>query len=528
MNNRSYIFWLATIFGVLIGIYLYFRFVAKKQEKFTNFEDSVNTLMTNISLSLTQGSSLSSTSTTKPSISTSSSAECPAGVYTEDISGIPYYKLLRIYLSSFSDRSSDGTTAPYCIKQLRWFDINTPSIYFNINSTAPPANILGTGLYTKNVTLIGPPSEYLANDKLSYELKPFTIFFYASLSQPDFTNDKEITIFRIYSETPNGVRLIMKESPKYNRTRVQLILGTNQNRYTWDITTSTLISNGNPSIYALTFDTDLKTSDKVATLYIGKSEYIANVEFTEAIKLSNSRMEINTSGAWMAILYSFGFIDRKLTNTEVATLGNYMYNQHTGKTREMVIQTQELQNTMNEKLNTELTNMASKIDERDDKIAKCLTSKEQQPDKKKKWNIFMPSSDTAVATDTEVCSGLKIPSPSPSTAKASVKTPTGDTGMNYHISYPQDISSETTPVEITPSVTPTVLQNTTSTEPKTYTPAPPTKPVEPTPTSTSTSKLSTIASMTATSGIEPPYYDEKYYTNEPRVLDESQGWMYSD
>ena len=315
--NRSYMFWLAAALGVLIGVYLYFRFVEKK-EHFAVAPDRQDV----------------ATRTDAPASQAQSMDECPAGTFVEDTSVIPYNTRMRLYLSSFSTSTTDKSTTPYCPNMLRWYDLRSRNVYFNVNTIAPPSRIEGVGMPTKNVVLVGPPSDFLTDDKISYELKPFTIFFYAALGNLDLAEGQDITLFRIYAETPNSVRMILKKSALPNRTRVDLVLGNDSNRYVWNITTSTLLSNGNPSLYALTIDTNPNSNDKVATFYIGKSKYIANIRIDSPIKLGNTRMEINSEGRLVSSLFSFGFVDQKLTDAEIEKIAEYMSKQQTGVDRE--------------------------------------------------------------------------------------------------------------------------------------------------------------------------------------------------
>lgn len=329
--NRSYLFWLAAVFGILIGIYVYFRFMNNKEHFAVNES--------------TKDASSASTSSVA-----NTTDECPAGTFVEDTSLIPYNDKMMLYLSSFSTSITDNSIAPYCPNMLRWYDLRNRNIYFNVNTISPPSNIIDEGLPTKNIILIGPPSDFLTDDRVYYKLKPFTIFFYAALEEIDFTEQNYITLFRIYAETPNSVKLVLKRSDMLNHTRVDLIIGNDRNRYVWNITTSTLLSNGNPSLYALTVDTNPKSKDKTATFYIGKSKYTAEIKLDGPIKLGNTRMEINSQGQLDAKLYSFGFIDKKLTETEIDKLAEYMAKQQTGVDREASMAAKTTQETADMKI----------------------------------------------------------------------------------------------------------------------------------------------------------------------------------
>ncbi len=338
--NRSYIFWLAAALGVLAGIYLYFRYVDKKE----HFAVNIGNIGNIGNIEPKHKPSEKNGGKNVPNKDLKSIDDCPAGTFVEKVENIPYHDKMKVYLSSFSTSVHDRSRAPYCPNMLRWYDIRNIHRYFNINTIAPPANIEGAGLSTKNVILVGPPSHNLAGDKVFYELKPFTLFFYAALETPNFTEDKVISIFRIYAETPNSLYLVLRPSETQGNTQVVLVLGNDRSKYIWDITTSTLTSNKNPTLYALTVNTT-PNSDNVATLYIGKSRYTANLKIDTRIKLGNTRMEINTLGNLDSKLYSFGFIDHKLTEAEIDKLGEYMARQQTGVDREAAIAAQKAKET---------------------------------------------------------------------------------------------------------------------------------------------------------------------------------------
>lgn len=329
--NRPYTFWLAAIIGVLVGVYLYFRQTPSKIEGFEGEEAQPAT-------------------------------ECPAGNFVENMSVIPYQDKMKFYLSSFSTGVSDKSRAPYCSSQLRWFDLNDPTVYFNVNTVSPPSDIVGKGMPMKNVILVGPPSDFLAESETSYDLPPFTMFLCASMKTPDFSSTSEIILFRVYAETPNSVRLLLKPSDMPNRTMIELVLGADRYRYQWDISTNTLLSNGIPTLYALTIDTDPTSQDKTAIFYIGNTKYTAEVNIPQAIKLGNSRIEINSNGNLDAMLYSAGFIGQKLTDGEIARLGTYMTNQQAGGERKAA------QTKMEEEAKT-----SKIVSELEEKLGQCHT-----------------------------------------------------------------------------------------------------------------------------------------------------------
>lgn len=406
--NRSSLFWFATALGVIIGIFLYFQYV----HKIENFADTT-TSTTNIT-------------------STPSTDDCPAGNFTEDTSVIPYQEKLKIYLSSFSTSDKGKKHKPYCASRQRWYDLKNPSVYFQVITPTPPADILNHGMPLKGVILKGPPSEFLGGLEVAYELKPFTLFFYASMKTPDFSNATEMVLFRLYAETPNSMRLVLRKSDVANSTRVDLIIGDYQHHYVWNITTTTLVSNGNPTLYGLTVDTAADDKTHTATLYIGRSKYTADIQLASPFKLGNTPMEINALANLDATLYSFGWIDHILTEAEMQRLGDYMYRQQTGVDREVSDTSNKAKTEAEEKITVLEEQLHNKT---------CPTEPPKEEESKKgAWSINVPSGKGAIARDTDMCPGLKIrdavsdrpkttPAPTASTTK---KNP-------YSISYPANV-----------------------------------------------------------------------------------------
>jgi len=495
--NRSYIFWLATAFGVLIGIYLYFKYIDKKE----HFVDTEN-----IDTKAVESASNTSQNDKKPFVL---GTDCPSGNFIEDISVIPYNTKMKLYLSSFSTGVIGKSSSPYCSNLMRWFDLKDPSVYFNVNTGAPPSSIVGKGLSMKNVILLGPPCDYLANASNPFELSPFTLFLYASMNAPDFTNTntKEITIFRIYAETPNSVRLTMKPSQMTGRTAVELVLGAEKNRYIWDITTSTLLSNGNPTLYALTVDTNPASKDKTAILYIGKSKYTADITVSQPIKLGNSRMEINSFGSLDAVLFSFGFIDQKLTETEIDTLSDYMQKQQTGVERRVI----ETANQKDNESKTKINSLKKELTECKYKEPETASTNEIAHDGKRRWMIDNPED------------GYEIESESKSEKKESFVVEKKSVPVaaimhknnNYNISYPEDIADNTEGVSSIKPMKQTVLENTTVPVIKKY--SPPVESSNPLPKSIDKSKTSANIISSPPQGIDPPYYIDDTDTNDTGV-----------
>lgn len=404
--NRSSLFWFTAALGVLIGLFLYYQYV-EKTEHFTD-----------------------------PPVPPAKGDDCPAGDFTEDTAVIPYQEKLKVYLSSFSTSVVGKKHKPYCASRQRWYDLKDPSVYFQVITTTPPADILDKGMPMKGVILKGPPSEFLRGADESYELKPFTLFFYASMKTPDFTDKSEVMLFRIYAETPNSMRLVLRSSEVPNNTRVDLIIGDYQHRYVWNITTTALVSNGNPTLYALTVDTTPDSKERAATLYIGRSMYTADVKLSEPVKLGNTPMEINGLANLDATLYSFGLIDHVLTDTEVQRLGDYMYRQQTGVDRQVSEAAQKAQSEADAKI----TDLKEQLSE---SKTTCPTEPPKDEPKGDKWHIKVPGSEGAVARDTDVCPGLKIKGavPPSADAPAAATAPDGapETKSSYHVSYPADV-----------------------------------------------------------------------------------------
>ena len=524
--NRSYIFWLATAFGILVGIYLYFKYIDNdNREHFVDTADVDKEANAAETVNVSQSSNTAIVSGTN----------CPPGIFIEDISVIPYNTKMKVYLSSFSTSIIGKTSAPYCPNLMRWFDLKNPSVFFNVNTASPPSSIVGKGLAMKNVILLGPPSDYLATDNSAFELNPFTLFLYASMNAPDFTNITEITIFRIYAETPNSVRLTLKPSQMVGHTIVELVLGAERNRYVWDITTSTLLSNGNPTLYALTVDTNINSKDKTAILYIGKTKYTADITISSPIKLGNSHMEINSFGSLNAVLYSFGFIEQKLTDTEIDTLSDYMNKQQTGVERKIA-------ETANQKDNeTAATVSALNNELKECKYSEPATaSTNVVSDTNRRWIIDKPEDETVstngteqetetgteTETNMETVSGIDMGGASETESGSIINNVNGIENKetfvsktkpiptpaivyknnDYNISYFEDINGNMNNTSSKKPINSSVLENTSVPSTKKYS----SRSVNSSTLPKSVDHSKTVANnrMTTVQGIDPPYYDD--------------------
>lgn len=471
---RSYPFWLATAVGVAIGIYIFFVYIQKKE----GF--AVGT---------------SQTSCKPPS---KSASECPAGKLVEDTKKMPYEAQLKTYISSFSDGIKGIARAPYCASTLRWYDLKTPDNYFVLKSPTPPSSILGTGLPLKNVILTGPPSNMLLNDSTG-SLGSFTVFFYATLAIPVLSNRDTITMLNFYANTPDMIKLVLKRSNLNNHVRVQLILGKWQNRYTWDIPTPTFISNGNPSLYAITFD----AAKNQAVFYIGNIPFTASIKIDadKKIKLSNTQMEINSEGNLDATLFSFGVMSSKLTDADIKSLGSYMYKMH-ANTEKMIAEKEDDTKTttvvQQANINASISSINKQLKENKDLIinlqskkpatAAPVTQNKVEPKKaERNWTVQLPPPKLINVE------GFAVKEPTPQTA--------------YKIVYPV--------ADMLPAVkTKTILENTSLTRLA---------------KKNEEADAAEKDKIKATpKGIEPPYYDETLSTKYPMPLDASQGWIYQN
>jgi hypothetical protein len=249
------------------------------------------------------------------------------GPYIETLESLPRAAAIKYYLSSFSAGTKyDPGFAPFRASETKWFDHFNRQVNFTLIGTLPSMSILNTGLPMKGIKMVGPPSEALGGVS-SYELPGFTYMMYGKMNTIVFENNQPITLFQIYAENPNHISLVLY--PKDNvMVKVELTLGNVNRVYQWSVPRSTLLSNGNKTLYTLVYE-KLESGTK-AYFYIGDSQFSATISNNTAIKLGNSPMDVNSDTSLDLTLWNMSVFTAALTREEIKRWSDYFNVQSTG------------------------------------------------------------------------------------------------------------------------------------------------------------------------------------------------------
>jgi hypothetical protein len=337
-------------------------------------------------------------------------------VKTTQSSGIkemPYLENLVMFVNAFNVDSKQNTT--FDISKNSWIDGrdgNTTKFTF-INT---PLKMTNRGLPIKNVTLIGPESNKFADPSTYDTLESFSILFYGKFNSIVFTNaTTPIMLYQAFAETPNKV--ILSLHPKdQNNISLHLILGNAGSTYSWDIPVTTIMSNGNTTLYSLVFDNTNKTKP-TATFYIGSIANNANLDpVNDEIKLGLSPIQINLNQNWDMRLIAFAHYNIILTRNDLAQIGQYFEQQAGGYaalqdelTAAQAIIT-KLQSTIDGSVD-ELAQCNSKLADCSQSLETCninLVSTEQKIPKEKHWQIKQKGNANISTDELHQCSILDI------------------------------------------------------------------------------------------------------------------------
>lgn len=235
-------------------------------------------------------------------------------------------------LSSLKSLQLDGTPqvgkAPevtqinntYMCSMNYWCDsVDANTKYFLKSSGNVPSVINEDGLPVKNISLVGPESEYLGNsDNI---LESFTCVWYMKFNDVEVPASKPVIWFQMFAETPNKVILSITNNSASSIT-VEATIGKLDNKQKWTIPKTTILSNGNNTLYAFGYN---KTTNKMF-FNIGNMQYPADVEQVDII-LGLSKMVINNlngnTSSLNANLLAFMYFQTPLTESELEQLANF-------------------------------------------------------------------------------------------------------------------------------------------------------------------------------------------------------------
>jgi hypothetical protein len=202
--------------------------------------------------------------------------------YIEKLGAIPENAKLKIYLSSFSEKTNyDNRVNVYIPEASRWNNFIKANQAFTLVTNTQ--NIIPTvrygGMSLNNISLLGIPSDELAIVNTQNRLPPFSATFFINFTTPaaaPFILPRNgFELFRIYLESPNYVRLTLKDSTADTNCKLLLEIGNGNILDTGDILKSALMSG---DTVAITITYGISSGNKVIpNIYIGKmpaTEYV--------------------------------------------------------------------------------------------------------------------------------------------------------------------------------------------------------------------------------------------------------------
>lgn len=332
----------------------------------------------------------------------------------------PHYNASKVfaYVSAFSRvLSRENASIPvYSVGTMRWHDlINTND--FNIQtSTSLPASLISNnnvvGLPLNNIKLENiSPSEAFGKDPSTglYELGKFSVSFFMKWNTLT-TSTQDKILFEMFAETPNYVALKFANVTSTSVT-MQVILGDVDTMYTWEVPKSTLMSNGNNTLYTFVFNPDTKTM----SVFIGFNEYKKTIATVPTIRLSNSKLAINSNRNIDATLKAFVFFkDVALSMSDLISLNDYFVRE-SGSTTAIIGQTVE----QLRQAQSENERMQAELDAAREQLAQCSNNSSTQETNNntfnkvksyKKWEIKTDNLpvDAILDKDLKKCTALEI------------------------------------------------------------------------------------------------------------------------
>jgi hypothetical protein len=249
---------------------------------------------------------------------------------------LPYAQNLLLYFNSFNISSLIPTTTQIPIQLNKtyqcqtnyWCDANNSSIKYFLSGQNVPATIDNNGLPLKNIEIIGPSASTLVSSANNYTLQSFTIVFYLNMNTLNFDTNGQIILYQMNAENPNAISLFIQQIPNdSNNVEISAQCGHSSNYYTWVVPITTILSNGNTTLYSLVHDNDAST----LTLYIGVGRNIYSVTRNDTdtanIILTNTQITINTNSNLDANILAFCYYNIALSRNDMKQLNTYFEQQ---------------------------------------------------------------------------------------------------------------------------------------------------------------------------------------------------------
>jgi hypothetical protein len=446
---------------VLIGLSVYYY--CRKVEKFSQpavSENSVDALSATLN-GIISGEIISQTP------------------YIEKLDTILEHSKLKIYLSSFSEKTHyDNRVNIYEPNALKWNNFIKAGEEFTIitqNANSIPIRLKPDGMPLNNISLTGISSDALA---IENRLPSFSATFFINLQKPDTGSfiipPNGFELFQIYLESPNYVRLTLKDSAVVNNCKLLLEIGNGvvNTLDTGDILKSVLMSG---ETVAITITYGISSGNKVTpNMYIGKMTaagyvgigpgsapvppntnavegmYTMQVYETSPLTLGNTPMTINKNrdplkASLLAFMYHSNI---SITFENHKALTGYLTTQNTAMP--VIADVLTSASTKLQEIKDYITANTSAQLGLQEQLDKCKATIAETPVAVKAFShlIKMDGVSNVTTEDLRSCSILEIKNRLTNALAAtnSAATTTATGGPRFQINMPQGSASNVTPV----------------------------------------------------------------------------------
>lgn len=437
---KSAPYWTALLIGVFL-VYIYYQ----QSRALERFQTTTSTTTTTTSTAPVAATTTTSTSTAASTLKSADYNEMTS-VATNFVNTFPQYTATNnkvfAYLSSFSLKLPRKNAAgveelvPVYVKNdnlwRNMMNLNDFSIAKDNLVTLPDSLDSGDrkGLPMKGVTLMGPPSENFRLSENDYTLPSFTISFFGRWNTLNFSNYERIYLWEMFAESPNHVLVSVEQKTAATAT-IDIILGDRGTSYRWDIPISTLLSNGNYTLYTLVFNKE----SKEIRFYIGSNGVFKKSLNEEVnIRLGNTAVSINRNKAWDFHLRAFVFHKEvALVQSDIIRLNDYFIRE-SGGLNQVINQAQESLAEATARalfVENKLKESEASLAQLQEQLSQCTIPVEEQTStpnpvaRYSKWSIKMQEENGAppMASDTlKKCSPLSLNKFGPSSEEAVVSS----------------------------------------------------------------------------------------------------------
>ena len=335
--------------------------------------------------------------------------------------GLPFVKNALLYFNSFNSKPSSSLVTNInrtfqCATNF-WCDAINSSIKYFLNGPNVPATIDNSGLYMKQILIQGPPTYSLSSASDNYHLESFTVAFYLNFNSVSFDTDADIRLFEMFAQTPNLIRIsfVPIQNDKEN-IELNVYVGPSNIIYSWVVPITTILSNGNTTLYSLVYDTDTA----ILTFYIGlgKNVYTATVVNTPTIVLGPQQLQLNTNRNLDASISAFCYYNIALSRNDMNKLNDYFV-QEAASLNVM----QKTLDAVKDSLSDQNRNLQKQLNSTTQEVTGCMADNDAlrhapcpvmapidiaPPPSGPMWQINMNGNTSVTDADLDKCSPLKV------------------------------------------------------------------------------------------------------------------------